>query len=88
MRKGVGAKHGPSGLLAAVQCRGLCPLARGTRPMHPPPSLEAVACFHACLRVPDGVCGIQGEYLWTALGLLGRLTANIVDCGNTLEKYR
>ncbi|PNW79881.1 hypothetical protein CHLRE_08g370350v5 [Chlamydomonas reinhardtii] len=30
----------------------------------------------------------KGEYLWTALGLLGRLTANIVDCGNTLEKYR
>ncbi|KAG2484705.1 hypothetical protein HYH03_016533 [Edaphochlamys debaryana] len=30
----------------------------------------------------------KGERLWSALGLLGRLTANIVDCGNALEKYR
>ncbi|GLC43167.1 hypothetical protein PLESTB_000856000 [Pleodorina starrii] len=30
----------------------------------------------------------KGEALWSALGLLGRLTANIVDCGNTVDKYR
>ncbi|GIL90688.1 hypothetical protein Vretifemale_18466 [Volvox reticuliferus] len=30
----------------------------------------------------------KGGALWTALGLLGRLTGNIVSCGNTVEKYR
>ncbi|EFJ40841.1 hypothetical protein VOLCADRAFT_119836 [Volvox carteri f. nagariensis] len=30
----------------------------------------------------------KGESLWTALTLLGRLTGNIVGCGNTVEKYR
>lgn len=30
----------------------------------------------------------QGEVLWSALGVLAKLTGNVVACGNTLEKYR
>ncbi len=48
----------------------------------------AHTCYpiHLCMR--PFPAHTQGEVLWSALGVLAKLTGNVVACGNTLEKYR